>query len=108
MRFVTLAAAAALAALAAAPALAQDGALPEVEAPDFAEAGAVRESIETMIAAMDEVKDAEGWKALRAIDECETVDGMIEDQWSAGAYDAEGGEDLWRLCHGRYEGLKLH
>ncbi len=90
-------------------ALAQgDAQLPDVETPDFAEADAVLESVEEMIGSMQAVKDAEGWRALRAIDECETVEDMIEDKVTAAAYDADSGERSWTLCHKRYESLKLH
>lgn len=113
MRITSLALALALGSVAALGlaerAMAQaDAQLPDVEAPDFAEADAVLASVEGMIDSMEAVKDAEGWRALRAIDECETVEDMIEDKVTAAAYDAESGERVWSLCHKRYEGLKLH
>lgn len=99
----------ALAAALALPAAAQEEVdLPEVEAPDFADSDAVTESLEGMLASVEEVTDAKGWRAMRAVDECETVLDLIEGQVTATAYDAEGGERLWRLCFGRYQGLKLH
>ncbi|WP_162906517.1 hypothetical protein [Algihabitans albus] len=82
--------------------------LPEVEAPDFAEAGEVIDSLETMMDAIEEVKEAEGWRALRAIDQCDTAIDIIEDKVTAAAYDAEAGERSWQLCHHRYQVLKLH
>ncbi|OAB54962.1 hypothetical protein AY600_10200 [Phormidium willei BDU 130791] len=82
--------------------------LPEVSAPDFARAEAVVESLEAMQAAIEEVKAQEGWRALRALDECATAQELIEEQVTATAYEAAGGEKLWRLCQQRYAGLQLH
>jgi hypothetical protein len=109
-RALALTAALAFAGIPAGPAVAQEEepALPEVSAPDFADGDAVTESLEAMLASIEEVKDAEGWRALRAIDECDTVLDLVEGQMTATAYDAEGGERLWRLCFDRYQGLKLH
>ncbi|MGP1253404.1 MAG: hypothetical protein ACTS10_03250 [Kiloniellales bacterium] len=85
-----------------------NGDLPEVEAPDFANAREVIASLEEMKSSIEEVKEAKGWRALRAFDQCETAIDIIEDKITAAAYDAEAGERSWGLCHHRYWTLSLH
>lgn len=82
--------------------------LPEVETPDFADVNRVLDSLEAMKESIEEVQENEGWRALRAADQCETAIDIIEDKMTAAAYDAEAGERSWRLCHQRYQSLKLH
>lgn len=85
-----------------------DSDLPEVTAPDFANAREVIASLEEMKALIEEVKEAKGWRALRAFDQCETAIDIIEDKVTAAAYDAAAGERSWGLCHHRYWTLTLH
>jgi hypothetical protein len=86
----------------------EEGTLPDVEAPDFADAGAVLDSVSGMLESIEGATDAEGWRVLRAETECRAVEKLIEEKTTSEAYEAASGENLWTMCHDHYESLQLH
>jgi hypothetical protein len=79
-------------------------AAPEVAPPeDFADAGAVADSLKSMHAYIEDRLEATGsWQARRAEGVCRDALRRLEDRRTALAYDAGDGEAIWRDCHEGY------